>query len=113
MSNDLVLIRGDTLELSLTSIKYDTGEDYILADTDRIIMDIKRSYDGQPLIHKEITAADYTDEGVLQVVILPNETANLTVADYVYDIRLVQDEDHVYTIIPYSKFCVHKNVSEV
>lgn len=112
MSNDLVLIRGDTLELSLTSIKYDTGEDYILTDTDRIVMDIKRTYDGQPLIHKEITSADYVEDA-LQIIIYPEETAKLPVADYVYDVRLVQDEEHVYTIIPYSKFCVHKNVSEV
>lgn len=39
---DISLVRGDTLQLSISSIKTQEGEDYVLTDTDIIYLDVKK-----------------------------------------------------------------------
>lgn len=39
--DDIIMVRGDTLQLSISSIKTQEGEDYVLADTDVIYLDVK------------------------------------------------------------------------
>ena len=36
------MVRGDTLQLSISSIKTQEGEDYVLTDTDAIYLDVKK-----------------------------------------------------------------------
>lgn len=36
------MVRGDTLQLSISSIKTQEGEDYVLTDTDVIYLDVKK-----------------------------------------------------------------------
>ena len=40
--NDIIMVRGDTLQLSISSIKTQEGEDYVLTDTDVIYLDVKK-----------------------------------------------------------------------
>lgn len=112
--NNISLIRGDTLQLVIPEITYaDSGAEYVLTDTDKVIMEIKKhSYDKSHIIRKELTKADVVD-GQIQIVIYPSETADIEVGKYVFDVRLVQDEQHIFTIVPYSEFDVLKNVTDI
>lgn len=40
--DDIIMVRGDTLQLSISSIKTQEGEDYVLTDTDVIYLDVKK-----------------------------------------------------------------------
>ena len=40
--DDIIMVRGDTLQLSISSIKTQEGEDYVLTDTDTVYLDVKK-----------------------------------------------------------------------
>ena len=40
--DDIIMVRGDTLQLSISSIKTQEGEDYALTDTDIVYLDVKK-----------------------------------------------------------------------
>ena len=46
---DISMIRGDTLKLSIDSIKTADGGDYVLSKTDVIYLDVKKSAYFTPL----------------------------------------------------------------
>lgn len=113
-SNLIEIVRGDTLPLSIERIR--NGEDsyYTLSNTDKIYMEVKKdSWSKTPLIRKEIDSSCYDENGALNFTIFPSETSELDCISYVYDIRLVQDENNIYTIIPYSPFIIKKNVTDL
>lgn len=113
MQVDITMVRGDTLQLYISSIKMTDGSDYILKDTDIIYLDVKRTAaDKTATFSKSVTAEKYVD-GRLPIVILPEDTADLTCGDYVYDVRLYMDNDNIYTIIPMSKFRIVRNVTDI
>ena len=101
MSTNISPIRDDTLPLSIDSISIQgTEEKYTLSDTDIIYMDIKRYYyDKEAVVRKTLTAEDYDSEGRLNFIILPSDTENLPCDEYVYDVRLYQDEDKKGVVI--------------
>ena len=111
--SDIFMVRGDTLQLSINSIKTQTGEDYVLTDTDIIYLDVKKNaYDKTPIFTKSVTVDDYLN-GVLPIVIYPADTVNLAVADYCFDIRLVIDDENIYTIVPMTKLIIVQNVTDI
>lgn len=111
--SDISMVRGDTLKLSIAGIKTQSGEDYVLAKTDVIYLDVKKyASDSTPIFRKSVTSADYVD-GTLPIVILPKDTAGLSPREYVFDVRLFIDEDNIYTIIPMSKLNIVSNVTDI
>lgn len=113
-------IRGDTINILIESINYDsTGEPYILQDGDEVIMEIRvsRVYEKMstgPLIFRAVlTNADYDEEGGLLISIKPEVTKNEPIGKYDYDIRLVMASGDVYTIVEHSPFIIEKNITEV
>ena len=40
--DDIIMVRGDTLQLSINNIKTQEGEDYVLTDTDIVYLDVKK-----------------------------------------------------------------------
>ena len=112
--SDIYLVRGDTLRLSISSIKTADGEDYVLSDTDIIYLDVKKNAaDKAAVFSKSVTAADYDDKGILPITISPKDTAELSPGDYFFDVRLFMDEDNIYTIIPMSKLKIVRNVTDI
>lgn len=110
---DISMVRGDTLKLSIDCIRTQSGEDYVLSETDVIYLDVKKyASDSVPVFRKSVTSADYAD-GSLPIVILPEDTAKLSVREYVFDVRLFIDEDNIYTIIPMSKLNIVANVTDI
>lgn len=111
---NLIFIRGDTSIVELTSIKAIDGSDYILSDTDKILLDIKKSeYSDEVLVHKEITKADYQPDGGLIIKFYPEDTNSLEKGEYLYDVRLYIDDYNIYTIIPVSKIVVVNSITEI
>ena len=110
---DIIMVRGDTLQLSIGSIKTSAGEDYILKDTDIIYLDVKKyPSDETAIFSKSVTAEDYVD-GVLPITIFPEDTADLAVSDYYFDVRLYIDDDNIYTIIPETKLKIVRNITDI
>lgn len=107
------MVRGDTLQLSINNIKTQDGDDYILSNTDVIYVDVKKSAaDKTAIFSKTVTSADYID-GSLSLIILPNDTVDLPPGDYWFDVRLVIDDNNVYTIIPASKLKIVRNITDI
>lgn len=110
---DITMVRGDTLRLSVSSIKTADGEDYVLSDTDIIYLDVKKSAaDRSAIFSKSATSENYVD-GVLPFTIYPEDTAGLSPGDYFFDVRLFMDEDNIYTIVPMSKLKIVRNVTDI
>lgn len=111
---EISLVRGDTLQLNIDCIRKQDGTLYTLTKTDRILIDVKsRETDTIAVIHKELSAADYTEDGHLPVIFYPADTENLAVKDYFFDVRLFQDEDNIYTIIPQSVLRIVRNITDI
>ena len=110
---EITLVRGDTLKLTLTDIKLSDGTEYVLNDTDVVYLDVKKyATDKTAVICKSATKADYIDGG-LPFVFLPADTADLSIGEYWFDVRLYCDDDNIYTIIPMSKFRIVQNVTDI
>ena len=110
---EIALVRGDTLKLTLTDIRLSDGSEYVLNDTDVVYLDVKKyAADTTPVIRKSATKSDYVDGG-LQFVFLPADTADLSISEYWFDVRLYCDDDNIYTIIPMSKFRIVQNITDI
>ncbi len=110
---NISMVRGDTLKLSIDSIKTADGGDYVLSKTDVIYLDVKKNAtDRTAVFSKSVTAADYVD-GALSVIIHPNDTTDISPGDYFFDVRLFIDADNIYTIIPLSKLRIVRNVTDI
>lgn len=110
---EITIVRGDTLKLTLTDIRLSDGTEYVLSDTDIVYLDVKKyATDETPVISKSATKADYIDGG-LPFVFLPADTVNLSIGEYCFDVRLLVDDDNIYTIIPMSKFRIVQNVTDI
>ena len=111
---EIYLVRGDTLQLSICNIKTQNGEDYVLSDTDVIYLDVKaNAADKVAVFSKSVTAAKYDEQGTLPITILPEDTVNLAPRDYFFDVRLFMDEDNIYTIVPMSKLKIVRNITDI
>lgn len=61
---EIVIVRGDTLKLTLNNILLSDGSEYVLSDSDIIYLDVKRyATDKTAIIRKSATKADYIDGG--------------------------------------------------
>ena len=111
---NLVFVRGDTAIIELSNIKALDGSDYVLSDTDKVLLDIKKSeYSDDVLIHKEITKSDYQSDGGLIIKFYPDETHLLEKGEYLYDIKLYIDAYNIFTIVPISKIAVVNSITEI
>ena len=111
---NLVFVRGDTAIIELSNIKALDGSDYVLSDTDKVLLDIKKDeYSDNVLIHKEITKADYQSDGGLIIKFYPDETHLLEKGEYLDDIKLYIDAYKIFTIVPISKIVVVNSITEI
>ena len=112
--DDIIMVRGDTLQLTICNIKTQNGDDYVLSDTDVIYLDVKaNAADKVAVFSKSVTAAKYDEKGALPITILPEDTVNLAPRDYFFDVRLFMDDDNIYTIVPMSKLKIVRNVTDI
>ena len=72
------------------------------------IMEAQDSFD-QAILKKALTVDDLDEYGNLWVTLLPEDTINLDVGTYYYEIKVLYEEDgveHIDTVINKSRFIV-------
>ena len=90
-NNKISIVRGDSgsVEITVNAIVSDEEVEYELEAGDTLTFRMSKSFDGEPLIEKDIT------DGTLGFD--PADTADLPFGDYYYDVTLESDglTDHV------------------
>lgn len=108
IGTNISMIRGDS-ESILVSMADSGGEerDFVLGDT--IYFTVKENIStDKKVVQKIIT--EFT-EGKALIELLPSDTDELRVKEYVYDIQLTRADGSVTTIIVPSKFSVLGDVT--
>lgn len=104
LDTTISMVRGDTLIADL--LIYDTTNNpYPPVTGDVLTFSIKRTvYDEQPVLSKIIP----TDS--LKLTLTPNDTRELEIGNYVYDVCLAKADGEVHTIVPSSVFVLRGEV---
>lgn len=101
--NRITVIQGDTgiLDLSL--------DNYYLKDGDKVYFTVKKEYDGERLIFKEVT--EFTD-GKAKFIFTAEDT-NIDVGTYLYDVQCNLADGRVDTVIKPTEFKVLGGITDV
>lgn len=109
MASEISIIRGTskTLKINITDAN---GVAYAIPEGGRLLFGVKeRATDENLLVLKVIT--EFKENGVAVVELDPNDTINLKVQRYLYDVGLEIGEDY-YNIIEASPFMVKQNITK-
>ena len=105
--NDIQLTRGDTAYIDL-NILDQTGSPYVLDEGDEVHAQIrKKANDGELILDGNITVS----EGVPVWTLTHDETKDIPIGTYVYDVELVTSSGEVFTFIEKSKFKITDEVT--
>ena len=100
--NEIHLTQGDSAYLNV-EITNDDGTPYAIKEGDSLTMTVK-STNGTKIFSK-------TGQAYESIIIEPQDTINVGVGRYKYDIQL-NTENQVYTIIPVSSFFIEEGLTE-
>lgn len=104
-SNVISLTRGDSADISVPITNDLTGEEYTLAEGDRLTLTIKkRTTDATPLVQKTLTGSN-------SFHFSPTDTAGLNFGRYFYDVQLETEAGDVYTVIVPTEFRLLQEVT--
>lgn len=101
-NNDIHLTQGDSAHLNI-EITNDDGTPYAIKEGDTLTMTVKAT-NGTLIFSKTVQAYE-------SIILEPQDTINVGVGRYKYDIQL-NTENQVYTIIPVSSFFIEEGLSE-
>lgn len=99
---DYNFIRGDTKQLKKFKLKTLDGAELKLTDSDQIYFTMKNASDIAVLKKKIDQGITLGDDGFYHITIEANETSNLDIGSYNYDIEVdlfVSNKTYVSTII--------------
>ena len=109
-NNSIYIVRGTTLTVNI-GVTLANGDAYEAGQDDVLRFCVKKDPDDEAYaIHKELTAANYSD-GSFALQLSPSDTKDLEVGRYYYDVGLQVDGEY-YMIIEESLFVVQQNISE-
>ena len=100
--NEIHLTQGDSAILNV-EITNDDGTPYNIKEGDSLTMTVKAT-NGTKIFSKTVQAYE-------SIIIEPQDTIDVGVGRYKYDIQL-NTENQVYTIIPVSSFFVEEGLTE-
>ena len=100
--NEIHLTQGDSAYLNV-EITNDDGTPYAIKEGDTLTMTVKAT-NGTKIFSKTVQAYE-------SIIIEPQDTINVGVGRYKYDIQL-NTENQVYTIIPVSSFFIEEGITE-
>ena len=101
-NNDIHLTQGDSAYLNV-EITNDDGTPYAIKEGDTLTMTVKAT-NGTKIFSKTVQAYE-------SIIIEPQDTINVEVGRYKYDIQL-NTENQVYTIISVSSFFVEEGITD-
>ena len=105
---NISMIRGDS-EAIKVSCRNESGVDFPFTEGDIVYFTIKKSvYTEEKILQKIVT--EFTD-GVALINISPEDTRELKIGAYYYDIQLNRANGLVKTIIPPSRFTINAEVT--
>jgi hypothetical protein len=108
MTKDIKMIRGTsrTFKISVTDAE---GNPYTLKDGEKVIFGVKKqATDEELLICKVVTECV---DGVCEVELDPEDTVDLAVGQYFYDVGLESGEDY-YIIVEPSTLNIAANITK-
>ena len=91
---DIRLTRGDTARFEVDIINQVDGKPYTLQEGDVLTLTVRLTPSTA-----EISAQRVAEPGTTSIYIRPEDTANLGVGQYVYDIQLTTAAGDIYTVI--------------
>ena len=100
--NEIHLTQGDSAILNV-EITNDDGTPYAIKEGDTLTMTVKAT-NGTKIFSKTVQAYE-------SIIIEPQDTIDVGVGRYKYDIQL-DTENQVYTIIPVSSFFIEEGLTE-
>ena len=100
--NDIHLTKGDSAYLNV-EITNDDGTPYAIKEGDSLTITVKAT-NGTKIFSKTVQAYE-------SIIIEPQDTADVGVGRYKYDIQL-NTENQVYTIISVSSFFIEEGITE-
>lgn len=101
------IIRGTTNAFNITVLDANDNP-YILADGEELLFGVKKKHEDEShVILKAITSGE---NGVYIVELEPEDTVNLDIGNYVFDVNLETGEDF-YNVIESSPFFIKANVT--
>ena len=100
--NEIHLTQGDSAHLNI-EITNDDGTPYAIKEGDTLTMTVKAT-NGTKIFSKTVQAYE-------SIIIEPQDTIDVGVGRYKYDIQL-NTENQVYTIIPVSSFFVEEGITD-
>lgn len=101
LNGDIELTRGDSAHLAVKITEPD-GTEYQFAVGDTLKLTVKRDAESEVLIERTSTDT--------QIDLLPEDTKPLDFGIYAYDVELTTASGEVYTVVPYKRFIVGKEV---
>lgn len=100
----ITLTRGDTM-VALVTITQQNGYPYVPVEGDSVRFAMKTNYsDIKPLLVKDIPIT------TMELVLNPEDTADLKFGKYVYDIQLTKADGTVDTFIPKATIRISEEV---
>lgn len=94
--NKIFMTRGDTVSLKVDLVDYN-GDPYLLKDGDEAIFRLKKNAcNKQLLVEKNL---DIDEEGLLYLLIEPEDTEYLDFGIYFYEIEVVIDDEYHFTVV--------------
>lgn len=91
---DAEMVRGDT---GTFSVAPKINGEYVLENGDHIWFTLRKIKDNRILIQKDITEFE---NGIAEVVIEPNDTVNMELGNYIYDLKMIRGDGTVDSLIP-------------
>lgn len=98
---NLYMTRGDSEAISVTISGYN------IQPGDFLEMTVRKRYGSPPVLYRKVE--NFEDNKVL-ISIAPDETSNLTIGEYVYDLQLTF-AGAVKTVVKPSKFVIEEEVT--
>ena len=102
------MIRGDSESLTI-SMETNEGFDEYFKDGDIVYFTVKETIATDKKILQKIITSFVDGKAIIEI--LPTDTQDLRVKDYVYDIQLTKGDESVTTIVKPSKFSLLGDVT--
>ena len=96
--NTIILTQGNSAIINVIPYIDDESEPIVLSTDEKIYFTIK-SPSGRVYMQKVLTLNDYDEENNLNLIFKPEDTINLEVYDYLYDMLYVNKDGDAYTFI--------------
>lgn len=88
------MVRGNTGNFSIAP---KINGEYVLKPGDHVWFTLRKIKDNTILLQKDITEFE---NGIAEVIIEPNDTANFELGNYIYDLVMIRSDGTVDSLIP-------------